>query len=225
MQHHTHPTLTDTIYHYLKNEILNLNLEPGDRLSEAGIARQFECSRIPVREAVQRLVAEGALEVKPQRGSFVTPIDLEQMERVRYIREVLETRVIVDDFDKGLLTPLIPILRSMVHRQAELMNIGNYLQAYLSDNEFHLLFYSIDHKDFVSEYAGMRDINYYRGRLITLRHDGEDNFVSQHEEIIEAIEKRDRTALKEVLHRHYHNVGSVIRSREILTARGLPYFK
>lgn len=225
MQHLSHITITDTIYHYLKNEILNLQIEPGERLSEAALARQFNCSRIPVREAVQRLVSEGALEVRPQRGGFVTPIDLEQMERVRYIREVLETRIILDDFDKNLLEPIIPILRSMVRRQAELMELGSYPQAFLSDNEFHMLFYSIDHKDFAYEYAGMMDINYYRGRLITMRYEKRNSFVSQHSAIVDAIEARDRSALRVLLHRHYNNVAEVIESTEILTARGLPYFK
>ncbi len=218
-------TLADNIYHYLWTQIGNLELEPGFRLSEVSLARQFNCSRIPVREAVSRLAVEGALDILPQRGSFVTQIDREQIERVRYLRDVLETRIVLDDFDKDILMPILPILKSIVARQEQLIAVNDFVQVFTLDTDFHLTFYSIDDKDFVFPHAGMTEINYYRARLLTLKSEAKENMVNQHKAIVEAIETRDRAKLEAALTKHFHNLNDVIAEHELKTRAGKPYFK
>ena len=84
-------TLAKEIHHTLWGEICSLKRLPGEKLSEAKLAREYHCSRIPVREAVKQLATEGALEVFPQRGSFISRINVSEVEQTRYLREVLET--------------------------------------------------------------------------------------------------------------------------------------
>ena len=204
-------SMADTIYHYLWTQIAYLQLLPGVKLSEAGLAREFGCSRIPVREAVQRLVKEGALRVEPQRGSFVTHIDLEALERTRYIREVLETRIVLDDFDKGLLfsIPVISLLKSLVDRQEDLIKVNDYEEVFHLDTEFHRTFYTIDQKEFVLPYTGGNDINYLRARLLTLKSEPKDIMIRQHREIIYNIDQKNREGLRQALICHYANVTSI----------------
>ena len=52
-------TLAKEIHHTLWGEICSLKRLPGEKLSEAKLAREYHCSRIPVREAVKQLAAEG----------------------------------------------------------------------------------------------------------------------------------------------------------------------
>ena len=80
-------TATDQIYLSLWNQICSLDLLPGEKLSEVRLAAEFECSRVPVREALHRLAADGAVDVFPKRGSFVSLIDRQQVEQTRYLRE------------------------------------------------------------------------------------------------------------------------------------------
>lgn len=51
--------------------ILSGRFGDGDRLDEAGLAREFGVSRTPVREAIQRLSLSGLVELRPRRGAFV----------------------------------------------------------------------------------------------------------------------------------------------------------
>src|SRR4051794_18680241 len=93
------PALDDTqsargIYAVLRREIVTLKLEPGTKLSENELAARFGTSRAPVREALIRLVEDGLIEVRPQRGSFVSRISLRAMERARFVREALEAAVV-----------------------------------------------------------------------------------------------------------------------------------
>lgn len=218
-------TLADNIYHNLRNEIAYLQLEPGCKLSEVKLSKQYDCSRIPVREAVKRLATEGCLEIYPKRGSFVSPIHLEQLERIRYIREVIETRIILDDFDKGLLEPIIPVLRSMISRQEQLLQVNDYRHIFELDNEFHFLFYSIDKKDYAFDYAGMNEINYFRARLLTLKAEAKTNMISQHTAIVDAISSHSRDALNTALVQHFRNVTNVMQCNTFRTRDGRSYFQ
>ena len=55
------------IYSRLKQEIIDLKIEPGALISENEISRRFQVSRTPVRDVFLRLVNDGLLEVLPQR--------------------------------------------------------------------------------------------------------------------------------------------------------------
>ena len=200
-------TLADNIYHNLRNEIAYLQLEPGRKLSEVKISKQYNCSRIPVREALQRLATEGCLDIYPKRGSFVSPIDLVKLER------------------KGLLKPILPVLNSMIARQKQLLQINDYNHIFELDTEFHFIFYSIDQKDYAFDYAGMNEINYFRARLLTLKAESKTNMVSQHEAIVDAINRGDRDALNAALVQHFRNVTNVMQCNTFKTSTGEPYFR
>jgi DNA-binding GntR family transcriptional regulator len=53
-----------------------LKLEPGQFVSELGLARQLAIGRTPVREALQQLAREGLVKIIPRRGVIVTQIDI-----------------------------------------------------------------------------------------------------------------------------------------------------
>ena len=203
-------SISNTIYYYLREQISSLSLKPGEKLSEAKLARQFACSRVPVREAVGRLVTEKALEIFPQRGSFVTLIDMEEAEHSRFLREVLETYIVLDDFDKNLLTPLIPYFRSLINRQQQYLNIEDYQHAFELDNEFHRIFYTIGGKEFALAHTGDFEFHYFRARLLGIMLEQEHTMVSQHTQIVDAIEGRNREALSRFLISHYTNVSNVL---------------
>lgn len=58
--------------------ILDGDLLPGDKLDEHGLAKRFEVSRTPVREALHHLASSGLVELRPNRGAFVTTLSAEE---------------------------------------------------------------------------------------------------------------------------------------------------
>jgi DNA-binding GntR family transcriptional regulator len=96
-----HPTMR-SIYALLRSDVVTLRLRPGERLSENELALRFGTSRAPVREALIRLVEDGLIDVRPQRGSFVSRISLKAMERARFVREALEVAIIRRAAERGL---------------------------------------------------------------------------------------------------------------------------
>lgn len=68
-------TFKNQVYEWLKKQIITGELSFGTKISESAIADKFNISKSPVREAIQRLVQEGLLTVKPKSGTFVTRLD------------------------------------------------------------------------------------------------------------------------------------------------------
>jgi DNA-binding GntR family transcriptional regulator len=78
------------IYDRLKDAIITGTLRPLERITENKVAADFGLSRTPVREAFQRLEAEGLIQVVPKRGSFVSRPTVEDILEIYQIRTPLE---------------------------------------------------------------------------------------------------------------------------------------
>src|SRR5690606_21424401 len=87
-------TVGNRVFGILRQAIVQLQLKPGDPLSEAEMARQLGVSRQPVREAFIKLAEVGLVEIRPQRGTSVVMISLRDVENARFIREALEVAVV-----------------------------------------------------------------------------------------------------------------------------------
>lgn len=78
------------VYTQLKEEILSGQIGPGVLLSEGELARRFQISRTPVREALNQLASDRLLDVLPQRGHLVRTITFAEVLEAFRLRELLE---------------------------------------------------------------------------------------------------------------------------------------
>lgn len=74
---------------------MNGKLESGTMLRQDALAEQFGTSRIPVREALQRLEGEGLVHIHPNKGAVVTHLSLQDVLELMDIRIALECRALV----------------------------------------------------------------------------------------------------------------------------------
>jgi GntR family transcriptional regulator, rspAB operon transcriptional repressor len=107
------------IHACLRRDIVTLRLRPGERLSENDLAARFGTSRAPVREALIRLVDDGLIDVRPQRGSFVSRISLKAMERARFVREALEAAICIRAAERGITRATHLQLEATIESQIE----------------------------------------------------------------------------------------------------------
>ncbi len=61
------------VFETLKNDILHLNIKPGETLLEANVCERFSASRTPVRTAFQRLSDSGLIQIIPYKGAKSLP--------------------------------------------------------------------------------------------------------------------------------------------------------
>ena len=67
------------LFDALKQQILQLDLEPGSALDEVSLCDAYSVSRTPLREVLQRLAGAGFVKIEPNRGASVSSMDLETM--------------------------------------------------------------------------------------------------------------------------------------------------
>ena len=83
-------TCKEYVYRVLKDNIMSLELSPGEILSESDLSKKLNVSRTPIREVLIKLKAEKLIEVKPQAGTYVSQIDWNLIEEAIFIRYNLE---------------------------------------------------------------------------------------------------------------------------------------
>ena len=71
-------------------------LEPGQRIVELELARELKVSRVPVREAIRTLMAQGILESSPHRGTRIVELDEARIDRICEVRAALEKLAVRD---------------------------------------------------------------------------------------------------------------------------------
>lgn len=87
-------TSVDDVFDYLHEQIVSLQLKPGDKISEAEIAAEFGVSRQPVRDAFSRLANLDLLLIRPQRATEVRRFSMREIEKSRFVRSAVETEVL-----------------------------------------------------------------------------------------------------------------------------------
>ena len=84
-----HVPAAQQAYLALHEQILRLDLQPGQSVSEKEISSQIGVSRQPVREAFIRLSQEGLLNIRPQVGTFVSRLNVAQIHEAVFARVAL----------------------------------------------------------------------------------------------------------------------------------------
>src|SRR3954454_14860142 len=84
------PLISDYITDKIEKAIVKGILKPGQKLSLEELASQFQVSQIPVREALNRLAAMGLIVRKPNQGTFVVELSLDELEAILEVRDRLE---------------------------------------------------------------------------------------------------------------------------------------
>lgn len=84
-------TALDKVYETIRDRIVDGSLQPGEHLREEQLAVETETSRTPVREALQRLAAEGLVVVGTNRRCYVAEFDPREIDAIFEIRIRLES--------------------------------------------------------------------------------------------------------------------------------------
>jgi GntR family transcriptional regulator, carbon starvation induced regulator len=92
------PTRAQWVDQRLRQAILSGTLAPDERLITAVLSERFSVSPTPLREALQRLAAEGLVEITPQRGARVAALSASDWLEIIELRAILEPVALRDSF-------------------------------------------------------------------------------------------------------------------------------
>ncbi|MCG7522685.1 GntR family transcriptional regulator [Ruegeria sp. Ofav3-42] len=134
------PAAHDQVYRALRSRIMHGEMAPGQALTLRGIGKEFDVSMTPAREAVRRLVAEGALFLSSS-GRVSTPeLTNDRIEELAALRALLEVELASRALPRAHMA-LIDRLQSINMTVAEMVTKRDAVGYIRSNLEFHRTLY------------------------------------------------------------------------------------
>ena len=179
------------VFNRLKKEILDLTLRPGTELDLNGLSTLFGVSRSPVRDAVKELSGENLIDIYPQRGTYVSRINLKMAEDERFIRLNLELGA-VPSFMKNVDDEAISEMEKLLEKQEKAFASRDVSTMLSLDDQFHAVIFRYAGREGVYDFILSRNGNYHRLRVISFMFDSiAQAVIAQHRELLEAVRRRD----------------------------------
>lgn len=205
-------TSADEVFDFLHGQIASLKLMPGTRISEVEVAKRFDMSRQPVREAFIRLANLELVQVRPQKATVVRGFSYKSIQRSRFIRLSVECEIIrracAGANEKGLKR-----LRRALGQQADAVAQNDIKRFHALDYDFHKVLCVTADCAFAFKTITENKAIVDRLCLLSLTQATEmDKLLADHTEIVDHLEERDEAAVVAAVKMHLSRLDGTIAS-------------
>ncbi|GAA3769025.1 GntR family transcriptional regulator [Microbacterium kribbense] len=193
---------TARVTRQIRDDIVDRVRVPGSKLVERDLAAELGVSRVPVREALKTLVAEGLVTLRPRTWAIVrefTPADVADLNEVRSALEVLTFRLAADRRSREGLGRL----RAVLEREVAAAREDDDAAARRAAADFHETVTSIAGNDLLFE---IDTLLRSRIRWLLVQHEKLQDVVTEHEALYQAIARRDVRSVSELILAHMGNI-------------------
>ncbi|MBY5993961.1 GntR family transcriptional regulator [Ferrimonas balearica] len=208
-----HKTRTQVVVEVLREKILSGEIKAGEPLRQSALATELNVSRIPVREALLQLEAEGLVRFEAHKGATATELSVTQVE------ELFELRALIEP---GLLARSIPRLSpaQLALAQDYLEQLESAFQAENAVNSwselntlFHLSLYAgADRPHTLEVVRGLNTNSDRYIRLQLLLAGGIPRAEQEHRELLERCRQRDVEGATALLRAHIEHAAEGVKS-------------
>lgn len=193
--------ISDQVYDYLHGEIIAGRLAPGQRLDLEALVEQLKISKMPIKEAIGRLAAEGLLDIQSRRGTYVGRVDARDLAETFEVRRALE--MLAGELGAQRVTKAeITKLRELIAQMEASQEVGEHLEL---NFQFHGLIVELsDNRKLIEMYHRLRvPIQvagiHYRSEDWMARVAQEQK---EHRAIVRALEQKDAEAVSRAISQH-----------------------
>lgn len=197
-------------YDKIYRKIISLEYKPGQRLEENQLVNQLGIGRTPIREALLKLSADMMVETQLNKGFVVSPITLQKTKAAFAALKILELGVASLAVQQDV-TPYLPKMEKANQSLKNAMKKMNILHLVEFNSTFHSYFGRCSNNEYLIQ--GLNKVRCETNRLAYLSygneidpcntlHDHYKSVISEHNDIIAYIKKRDESGLKETICRH-----------------------
>jgi DNA-binding GntR family transcriptional regulator len=210
--------IADAIKSRLLEGIMSGDYPPGTRIVETRLAREFDVSQAPVREALRGLEALGFVEIAPFRGARVRELSAEELMEAYVVRSELEAlgaRLAMRRMTQANLTELLQYGQKM----RDAAHAGDRQGVAVADASFHGCLIQMAGNGTLERL--WRSLEPFSRTLISLVAPGADPqwSASLHEPILDALQAHDTRAVVRAIRRHFAEASSNLACR---LGEGLP---
>jgi DNA-binding GntR family transcriptional regulator len=193
---------SDVAYEQLREMILDLSLPPGEILNEASLAAMLDIGRMPVREAIGRLVSDRFITVLPRRGTVVATMTMMDIANLYDAREAVECGIVrvavrrITDEQIADLKQLVDVADVARGR----FDAERFLLDDLSVHRFVAGFVENPLLRNTAETLLLHNLRFWRTFFRTRL--PQDDTMLSHRDLLVALERRDGAAAEEATRTH-----------------------
>ena len=205
-------SLAGAVMERLREQILNGELREGEQLRQDAIATEFQISRIPVREALSHLAAEGLITIVANRGAVVSSLAPEEIEQLFETRAVLECymlRCAIPNLQESDFQKAEGILKSFeesLEQDSEIVNWGAWNWS------FHSTLYAPANRPTMLSFIKTLNNNcdrYTRLHLVFTR--AQHQAGEAHRDLLKACRSRNPDVASAALWKHITDAGAYLK--------------
>lgn len=202
--------LKQEIYQKLREQIIFLQMKPGEFINETRLASELGVSRTILREILQRLITEGLVTSTPGQGAYVEGIDLLMIKNVYEMRVPLEGlagRLAAERARREHLDQI----RELINRGEVAASRQDYREMARLDWELHRVIGDAIRNELLANTLLRLLIPFNRLWYMAMAEHGKvGNFLNEWREVLAALEKRAPAAAEKALLEHMTATPSVI---------------
>ena len=204
-------TLTDTVYLNIRNDIIAQVFHPGEKLNIKELARKYNVSDTPVKQALQRLMDEKMVVNTPNKGMSIRTLTSHEMNDIFDMRLMMDTFFAKDiiatlNYNDTLRQQIIDNLTTQKNFIEN--NDSSHMpeEFFTLDLEFHTLFLTASgNQKAVDVFRELQPFTYATGRYVKQPYSRDCECVKEHEAILEAAFAGDLEKLQEAVTTHLNN--------------------
>ena len=183
--------LADRLREAIEEEITTGKFLPGSRLDEVELAKRFEVSRTPIREALNLLLGEGLIEMRPRRGAVVARVSPQRL--IEMFEVMAELEAMCAQLAARRMSDSEFAEVQAAHAACQGAVAAQDPDAYFYANErFHYAIYAASHNTFLAEQAAalQRKLRPFRRLQLRVRNRIQRSY-EEHQAIVDAMRDGD----------------------------------
>lgn len=195
----TGETVSD-VYERLKEMVVRFEIRPGERLNEVELADRLTVSRTPLRIALHRLVAENMLNVIPNRGFYVKPLERQEVFDLYELRNALESAAIAHAVVRARDEDIAAVRADWQAAMARANTLETH-RLVLEDERFHVALARLSGNHAIANTLQSINARIHFVRWMDLEARREDLY-EEHLHILDALAARDKARCLEIVNAH-----------------------
>jgi len=195
-------SLHEEVASRLRHMVFERQLVPGQWIDELALAKNWQISRTPLREALKVLASEGLVQLVPRQGCRVTEMSEDDADELFPVMALLEGRCAFEAVRKAKPDDLARLRR--LHESLEVHAAANDVDGYYRANgEFHSTVQALADNRWLDRATNdlRKFLRLLRGRQLNWPGRIEDS-INEHRVLIAAIEQRDAARAERLMHDH-----------------------
>lgn len=189
----TKPPAHEVVYRQLRDLVLFGELAPGDAVTIQGLVQTLGAGMTPVREAIRRLIAEGALRFQGNRRVSVPTLSLDELSEIDFLRKNVESQL-AELAARHISAADISAL-SQIDSTLDTAILNGDVRGYLKANyQFHMTLYARADAPILLGVADQLWLRFGPSLRVVCGRFGTENLPDRHKELLSALKNGDPDA-------------------------------